>query len=153
DSDRERAIALATEAVKLAPGLVPAAALAGRLHADAGNMRKASRLLDTAWRASPHPDLAEIYINLRPGDSARERLARAQKLVKEPAGHIEGALALARAAIEAQSFTVARMALEPFIAAPTQRVALLMAELEEAESSDVGRARAWMARAVHAADD
>jgi HemY protein len=139
--------------VKLAPDLVPAAALAGRLFADAGNMRRASRLLDTAWRANPHPDVASTYINLRPGDSARERLARAQKLVKQPAGHFEGALALARAAIDAQSFVVARMALEPFTAAPTQRVALLMAELEDAESGDVGRARAWTARAVYAADD
>jgi len=153
DTDRERAIALAAEAVKLAPGLVPAAALAGRLQADAGNMRRASRLLDAAWRVSPHPELAAIYINLRAGDSARERLARAQKLARQNAGHIEGALALARAAIDAQSFTTARVALEPFLATPTQRVALLMAELEEAESGDVGRARAWTSRAVHAADD
>src|SRR6185436_10049257 len=64
DTTREQATALATEAVKLAPGLVPAAALAGRLHADAGNMRKASRLLDAAWRANPHPELAASYINL-----------------------------------------------------------------------------------------
>ena len=153
DSARDQATALATEAAKLAPNLVPAAALAGRLHADAGNNRKASRILDTAWKANPHPDLAASYINLRPGDSARERLGRAQKLAKQHPGHIEGALALARAAIDAQSFTSARVALEPFIAAPTRRVALLMAELEEAESGDVGRARAWMARAVHAADD
>jgi HemY protein len=153
DGAREQAAALATEAAKLAPDLVPAAALAGRLHADAGNMRKASRMLDAAWKANPHPDLAESYINLRPGDSARERLARAQKLARQPEGHIEGALALARAAIDAQSFATARVALEPFTAAPTQRVALLMAELEETESGDVGRARAWMARAVHAADD
>jgi len=153
DGDRDRAYALAVEAAKLAPDLVPAAALAGRFHAEAGSPRKAARVLDAAWKLSPHPDIAEAYINLRPGDSARERLARAQKLEAQQAGHIEGALALARAAIDAKSFAVARGALEPFLAAPTQRVALLMAELEEAESSDVGRARAWMARAVHAARD
>lgn len=151
--DRDAAKALVLEAAKLAPDLVPAAAMAGRFHADAADTRKASRVLDAAWKVNPHPDLAEIYINLKPGDSARDRLARAQKLAKAPAGHVEGALALARAAIDAQAFTTAREALAPLIAAPTQRVAMLMAELEEAEHNDVGRARAWTARAVRAARD
>ncbi len=153
DGDRDRAYALAVEAAKLAPDLVPAAALAGRFHAEAGSLRKAARVLDAAWKLNPHPDLADAYINLRPGDSARERLARAQRLENQQAGHIEGALALARAAIDAKSFAAARSVLEPFLTAPTQRVALMMAELEEVESGDVGRARAWTARAVHAAGD
>ena len=68
--------------MKLAPGLVPAAALAGRLLAEAGEMRKASRILEAAWRANPHPDLAETYAHVRPGDSARDRLARVQTLAK-----------------------------------------------------------------------
>ena len=38
-------------------------------------------------------------------------------------------------------------------AAPTRRVATLMAQLEEADTGDIGRAREWMARAVHAALD
>jgi HemY protein len=68
-------------------------------------------------------------------------------------GHIEGALAVARAALDAQEFAAARAALAPLIAVPTQRVAMLMAELEETESGDLGRAREWMARAVHARRD
>ena len=68
-------------------------------------------------------------------------------------GHIEGALATARAALDAQEFAKARAALEPYLAAPTRRIALLMAELERAERNDVGRAREWLARAVHAAPD
>jgi HemY protein len=153
DADRDRAKAMAVEAAKLAPDLVPAAVLAGRFHADAGDMRKASRVLETAWKANPHSDVAEMYIHLRPGDAARERLLRAQKLLKLQPGHVEGALALARAAIDAQAFTMAREALAPLLAAPTQRVALLMADLEEAEHNDVGRARAWTAWAVRAARD
>src|SRR5262249_8850642 len=47
----------------------------------------------------------------------------------------------------------ARAALAPLLALPTQRVAMLMAELEETESGDLGRAREWMARAVHARRD
>ena len=153
EGDRDAARALATEAVKLAPGLVPAAALAGRLLAEAGDMRKAGRIVETAWKQSPHPDLAETYAHLRLSDSARDRLARVERLAREPAGHPEGALAIARAALDAREFATARNALASLAAAPTQRVALLMAELEKLETNDEGRAREWMARALRAARD
>src|SRR5262249_2725925 len=67
--------------------------------------------------------------------------------------HPEGALAVARAAMVARDFTAARTALTPLTRQPTQRVALLMAELEEVEHGDVGRAREWMTRALRAARD
>jgi HemY protein len=78
---------------------------------------------------------------------------RIRKLLeKNPAG-IEGALALARAALDAKDFKAARAALTPHLQVPTQRVATLMAEIEQAEHGDVGRAREWTARAVRAAPD
>jgi HemY protein len=144
---------LALGAVKLAPTLVPAAALAGRLLGEAGELRQAARIIETAWRANPHPDLAETYAHLRPGDSARDRLARVQTLTREPAAHVEGALAVARAALDAREFAIARAALTPLAAAPTQRVAMLFARLEEMEHGDEGRAREWMTRAVRAHRD
>ena len=153
DTGRDRARAFALEAVKLAPAFVPAAALAGRLLAEAGELRKASRLLEKAWRANPHPDLAEVYANLRFGDSARDRLARVRLLAQKEPLHIESALALARAALDAHEFAAARSALAPLLTQPSQRVAMLMAEIEEFEHGDEGRAREWMARAVHAASD
>ncbi len=152
-TDRERAKALALEAQKLAPTLVPTAALVGRLLAEDGQHRKASRVIDGAWRANPHPDLANAYADLRPGEAARDRLARIESLAKRVGAHIEGALATARAAIDAREFAKARAALASYLAAPTKRVALLMAELERAEHNDEGRAREWLARAVHAAAD
>ena len=48
-SDRDRAKALVLEAVKLAPDLVPAAALAGRMLGEAGEPRKAARIIEAAW--------------------------------------------------------------------------------------------------------
>lgn len=150
--DREAVKALVIEAVKLCPELVPAAALAGRLLAEDGETRKAGHVIETAWRANPHPDLAEAYARLRPGDSARDRLARVQQLARL-SSDAESALATARAAIDAREFAVARSALAPLLAAPTQRVAQLMAEIEEADTGDVGRAREWMGRALHAARD
>src|SRR5204863_8630458 len=56
-------------------------------------------------------------------------------------------------AIDASEFGRAREALAPFVATPTQRVALLMAEIERTEHGDSGRARAWTLRAVRALHD
>ena len=152
-ASRDAAKADVLEAVKLSPGLVPAAALAGRFLSEAGEVRKGVRLLEAAWRAHPHPDLAETYAHVRTGDSARDRLSRVQSLAKLTPDVPEGMLAVAHAAIDAREFALARAALAPLTAAPTRRVALLMARIEDDDTGDLGRARAWMARAVHAARD
>ena len=151
-SDRDRAIALARDAAKLAPDLVPAAALAGRLLGEAGERRRAARIIERAWRANPHPDLAAAYSGLRPGDSARQRLSRVETLAAKGPADAEAALAVARAALDVQEFAAARKALAPYTASPRKRVAALMAELEMAQG-DEGRAREWMARALNARRD
>jgi HemY protein len=153
DQDKDSAKSLALEAATLAPDLVPAAALAGRFLAEEGNVRRAGRVIEAAWRANPHPDLAEAYADLRPGASARDRLARMQVLAKQANAHAEGALAVAQAALDAREFAIARDALAPLAERPTRRVATLMAELEELDTGDVGRGREWMARAINAAAD
>jgi len=151
--DRDLARESVMEAVKLAPTLVPAAVLASKFESEAHQIRRSMRLVETAWLAQPHPDLADAYAHVKLGDSARQRLVRVETLAAKTPGHIEGALAIARAAIDASEFAKAREALAPFIAAPTQRVALLMAELERTEHGDSGRARAWTLRAVRALHD
>ena len=153
EADRDNAKAFALEAVKLAPTLVPATVLAGRLLAESGDPRKAARIIEKAWRATPHPELAQAFSELRSGEAARDRLARIEALARKTPGHVEGALAMARAAIDAQEFAKARGALAPYLGTPTRRVALLMAEIERTERNDEGRARAWMARALNAAPD
>lgn len=153
ESERETSQALVQEAVKLAPDLVPAVSLAARYLAESGELRKATRMIERAWQTRPHPDLAETYAYLRFGDSARDRLTRVRRLAALASDDPESALALARAAIDAREFTEARRALQPLLANPTQRVALLMADLEQAEFADEGRSREWTARAVYAARD
>jgi HemY protein len=152
-TDRDTAIGLALHALQLSPGLVPAAALAGRLLAEAGRPRKASRVVSAAWQINPHPDLAEVYANIKPHQSARERLARIRYLERLQPNHSETALAMARAAIDAQEFDLARKSLSPLLANPTQQVATLMAEIEDKASHDIGRSREWMARALIAPRD
>ena len=153
DSDRDAAKEFALEANKLAPDLVPAAALTGRLLAEGGHLRKANRIIDSAWRANPHPELAQAYAELRSGESARDKLKRIEAGARRVPGHIEGALAVARAALDAQEFAKARSELSPYLERPTRRVCVLMARLERAERNDEGRAREWMARALNAPPD
>lgn len=151
--DRDLARESIAEAVKLAPTLVPAAVLAARFQSEAQQIRRALKILEAAWIAQPHPDLAEAYAHAKPGDAARQRLARIETLAAKAPGHVESALAIARAAIDAAEFGRAREVLAPFIADPTQRVAILMAEIERTENGDSGRARAWTIRAVRARHD
>jgi HemY protein len=147
---REKAL----EAVKLEPTLVPAAVMAGKLLGKVGELRRASKILETAWRETPHPEIAEVYVHLRDADGTRDRLERAKTLQRlAPSGHPEGALTVVRAALNAQDFATARAAMVHLTYEPTQRVCLLMAELEAAEHGDVGKAREWAARAVRAKRD
>src|SRR6202171_593598 len=151
--DRDLSRESAMEAVKLAPTLVPAAVLASKYESEAHQVRRSMRIVETAWLAHPHPDLADAYAHVKLGDSARQRLVRVETLAAKAPGHIESALALARAGIDATEFARAREVLAPFMAPPTQRVAMLMAEIERTEHGDSGRARAWTLWAVRALHD
>ncbi|MGO4406854.1 heme biosynthesis protein HemY [Bosea sp. RAF48] len=154
DREPEKALAAALEAVKLAPSLTPAAALAGRMLSERGDVRKASKLLEAAWREAPHPDIAAAYLDARPGDSALDRLNRATTLSKLRPADPESVLALAGAAIQAREFQKAREILKPLLAGGASvRACLLMAELEEAEHGAAGRVREWLARATRAPHD
>ena len=148
--DRDLSREAAMEAVKLAPTLVPAAVLAAKYESEAHQVRRAMRLVEAAWIAHPHADLADAYAHVKLGDSARQRLVRVETLAAKTPGEIEGALAIARAGIDASEFGKARAALAPFTTNPTQRTAMLMGEIERTEHGDSGKARAWTLRAVRA---
>jgi HemY protein len=153
-TDQAGALAAALEALKLAPGLTPAAVLAGRMLSSKGELRKAARLVEAAWREQPHPDLAGVYIHLRHGDSAADRLAKAEALMKLKPTDAESAFVVADAAIEARDFARARAVLSPLLAAvPTVRSCLLMARIEDAEHGSSGRAREWLTRSTRAPRD
>ncbi|MCA3599826.1 MAG: heme biosynthesis protein HemY [Methylobacterium sp.] len=150
----DEALALAQDALRLAPALVPAAVIVARRLAAQGDTGKAARVLETAWKAGPHPDLAEAHFAARPGDSALDRLKRARTLEKLAPNARESRFILARAAIDAREFAVAREAIEALVLQKaTARACLLMAELEDAESGNEGLVRSWLARASRAPRD
>ncbi|MEH3118933.1 MAG: heme biosynthesis protein HemY [Methylorubrum populi] len=151
----ETATEQALKAIKLAPELVPAAVIAGRLLARRNDLRKAAKIVESAWKATPHPDLAKLYLHLRTGDSARDRLVRAENLAKLSSWDPESRLVIAQAASEAKEFARAREALAPLLAdRPTVRICQMMARIETAEhGTESGRSREWLARAARAPRD
>jgi HemY protein len=155
DTDSEKALTLATEAHSLAPDLVPAAAIAGRILAGKGNTPKAAKIMQKTWTKSPHPDLATAYAYARIGDSPRDRLDRVKQLAALRPYAVESPIAVAIAAIEAHDFDEARHALAPLLEGSrlTQRAATLMARLEREQHGDKGRVREWLARAATAQRD
>jgi HemY protein len=158
DRDSKGAMDLAYEACRLSPGLVPAAALYGRLAAAAGDARRGSRVLETAYAQTPHPDLAAAYLRMRHGDSTGDRLARARTLARIAPDDPESMLTVGRAALEAHDLEAARAAIVPLMGSdsphgrPTRRVCLLMADIEEADGGH-GAVREWLSRAARAPRD
>lgn len=151
--DPRSALDWALEAHKLDPALVPAAAVAARLYAGQGALRRVWRVVSHGWEAAPHPDLAEAYAYARLTDAPGDRYERVRRLVGSSAGGTEGAYALARAAAQARQWDEAVKALQPLMAGdPQARICALMAEIEEGRG-DKGRAREWLARAVRAPSD
>ncbi|CAH1660058.1 heme biosynthesis protein HemY [Chelatococcus asaccharovorans] len=154
DKEPETALAAALAAVKLAPDLVPASALAGRLLAANGKLRKAAKVLEANWKIEPHPDIAAAYLDLRHGDSTHDRLARAETLARLKPRHPEATLAVAEAAIAAHEYAKAKQVLAPLLAErPTVRACLLMADIEEAEHGASPALRQWLGKAARAPRD
>lgn len=154
DADPAAAKAQALEANRLQPDFVPAAVTLARAAIRLNDMRKAAKVLEAIWKRSPHPDVADVYIHLRHGDSTHDRLERARRLRKLKANNVESELAVARAALDAGEFREARLAAEAAIRiAPREGAFLLLADIEEAETGDQGRIRHWLAQAVRAPQD
>jgi HemY protein len=153
DQERDRALDLAQEALKLDPALVPAASVAARALIATGNTRRAQKILRATWDQMRHPDLAEIMARAVPGEGPEARFERIRDFVGNPDAHIESGYALAKAALAARRLDVARQALATHAADhPPARVCALMGEIEDSEG-DKGKSREWFARAVHAPRD
>jgi len=153
-SNPDKALALASEALRLAPSLVPAAEIAGRILASKGESRQASRVIARTWKLSPHPDLAVVYAFAKPGEAPRERVKRVKYLASLTPDDVEGPIAVATAAIEAHEWAEARDALASYLdGRPPARICTLMARIEAGEQGDKGREREWLARAVRAPRD
>lgn len=154
DADPAAAKIAALEANRLAPDLVPAAVTAAKALFRLDDIRKGSKLLEAAWKIEPHPEIADAYVHARPGDSTHDRLERARKLASLRRNHAGSSLAVARAALDAGEFALARREAETAVRLdPREGAFLLLADIEEAETGDQGKVRHWLGRAVRAPRD
>lgn len=154
DTDPTSARAAATEANRLQPDFVPAALVAARAAFRNNDTRKGAKILETAWKANPHPEVADLYVHARHGDAVNDRLTRARRLRAIKQNHAESALAVARAALDAGDHRLAREQAESALRLdPREGTWLLLADIEEADTGDVGRVRELLGRAVRAPRD
>jgi HemY protein len=169
--DLREAVRLAARAQRFAPDLAALAYHHAGLLKGLGRVRAAARVIESTWRLTPHPELARLYLEIRPNPDPLARAAALQRLGAANPGAIETHLSLAEAALAAQLWGEARHHLAAAGAAPTgspavgpsaasdpalepsRRLCLLMARLEEGETGDLGASRAWLDRTVGAPPD
>jgi len=146
EPDGSRAAELERQAFQADRSFTPAALAHARRLKEGGSPRRARTVLEEAWAAAPHPDLAGPYL----ADEA-DRLMRVkavEQLIRHNPDHPESRLLLARTALEAGLTGRARSALEALVQSgqADRRAFLLLSELEEAEHGETPEARAAQAR-------
>ena len=155
DTGTDKALELALEAHRLAPDLVPAAAIAGRILASRGNTPRAARVLLKTWRlvaaSRARRGLCLCAAGRQParpaGARAPSRPPHAQRYrgadrrsPSRPSRRASGT----RRATRSSRCSTDRL---------TQRVCTLMARIEGEQHGHTGRVREWLARAVNAPRD
>lgn len=154
DTDPSGARNAGLEANRLRPDFVPAALAAARALFRLDDLRKGAKILETSWKRDAHPQIAELYVSARPGDSTHDRLARARRLQAIKQNNAESSLAVARAALAAGEYGEAREAAQAALRMqPREGVFRLLADIEEADGGDEGRMRQYLSRALRAQPD
>lgn len=151
EKEFERARKAVTEAIKKAPGLAPAAALATELLAREGQSRKASRVAIDAWRKSPHPSIATAFAAIEPDESPDSRKQRFGQLTAAAPDHPETRMLAAELELSANRFDAAHKALGDLADTdPSARVCAIMAAVEKGNNGSEAMIRGWLAKALTA---
>jgi HemY protein len=154
DGDKDRALEYARDSLSMDSDFVPATLSVAATLIGVGKARKAATMIERIWARSPHPDMVALYLDARGATEALERVKQVEKLRTSNLGHMESDLAVASEALSANLWGKAR---DHLMAAggdnPPARVCRLLAELEEAEHGDLGKARGWLVKASMADPD
>ena len=144
---RENAI----EANRLSPDLVPAAAMAARSYIENAKPKYAIRVIQKAWQAQPHPDLATVFSEIAPEETPAQRLKRFETLRRLAPDHRETKLAMAELYLSAGEFKNARKEVESLVEIdPDARVFTIMAAIERGGGGADELVRGWLAKALGA---
>ena len=149
DGQSVRARENAIEANKLSPDLVPAATMAARSYIAQGKPKYAARVIEKAWEAQPHPDLAAVYSEISPNETPSERLKRFTTLRKLAPSHRETKLALAELYLASEGYSDARKEIEGMLDDdPDARVLTIMAAVERGQGGSDELVQGWLAKAL-----
>lgn len=144
----------AKKAHKLLPSLAPIAVGAAKLAVKTDRHRAARKMLETSWKAQPHPALARALASQTAGQSPTERYHMFERLHQLNPSSLEGELALAEQAVAAEQWPAAREALERAVKlGATASVFRMFADVERATGGDAERIQGWLAKAVEAPSD
>jgi HemY protein len=149
---KAQALDYALQAAKLRPDFAPGVVMAARLQGADGKLARAAALLESAWKAAPHPALWLAYRDLRPDETPRLRAVRLAGLAAlNPEARESRILMVEQALIinDGASARLAARALNDELDHPTARLAGLMARVCAA-AGDRDEARAWMTRGATA---
>lgn len=139
---------------RLDPYYVPSTMRLAEQYIARGKTRKATAMIEAAWKVNPHPDLLTLWDALapdnKPSDMTR-RLRWYEKLVAIKPDSAEGQMAAARAAMqdglygEAKAYLTIAEQIEP-----SAKLYKLRAQAEEQMSHDPKKVREWLEKAADA---
>ena len=142
----DAALEKANEALKIAPGMMPAALAGAEALRRRARPKKAAALLERAWSEAPHPDIAAAYPAVSPLKGAR----RFERLIALNPSHPESQRLSAAETAAQGRFREAEIMLQPLLAPhPLARASRLMADIALARGDRVA-AGLWTERALQA---
>lgn len=152
---KKAALNLALSALKKDPAFPSAAILAARLQVALGDAKKAEKLLLKSWGKEPRTEISDQFLALYPSENSTDRLARVQKLISNTAEHMLSRSLLARTAIEAQKWPLAKEALDQITenGEATPSTYILRARLIAAQKGDLDAINQSLQQAEEAAND
>jgi len=154
DGNDGDALALAREAMGLAPERIAVSRRLAEMQLKSGDARRAMRTLERGWALAPHPDLAELYLRASGESEPLKQVAVARKLSAAKPDDAESLVMLAKVSLDAGLWGEARRYLQAAGGTnPPARVCRLMAEVEERAQSEQAKVHEWLAKAANAPAD
>ncbi len=140
------------KAHKLEPDFVPITVIAADMLYKLNEIRKADKMIITAWQKEPHPDLSALYLEREEG--AVERLKKAKTLASYNKDTFAATFLIAKAALDAGEIALARQQAQKALQYhQRESVYLLLADIEEAQGNNQGAVRQWLSLALRAERD
>jgi HemY protein len=142
------------KAHRLDPSFVPSTVLLAEKYIAKNKNRKATAIIEKAWKQNPHPDLLVLWNKLAPANKPSDQMRRLrwyEKLVAIKPDSAEGQMAAARAAMqdglwgEAKAYLTIAEQIEP-----SAKLYKLRAYAEEQTTYDPKRVREWLEKAADA---